>query len=112
MDASVSAEGQTSEIQMYQRSGAGTYQMVVLREQIKLRGRTSHGHKYTVNGGRASGVPNTGCGASWLNIVALVDTLNSMGLVLERDYRIIVNGDDSVVAIRIEVHDGMLSEFA
>jgi hypothetical protein len=65
-------------------------------------GITRKGTRYTLRGSRLSGVPNTSLGNSIVNYAIISYWLNSCGI---RKYRIIVNGDDSVIIIeREDVH--------
>jgi len=96
-DASISVEALTVEQAVYDRMGVGKWAKLVLTQQLYVRGRTSHGHRYAVPGTRCSGDPNTSPGNSMLNAGALVWALEQLGIT---DYRVIVLGDDSVVALK------------
>lgn len=70
-----------------------------LLEQQKLNnGRTHHGVKYRVKGGRMSGEYTTSDGNSLMNYGMITVWLKSHGLTQEQ-FRIHVNGDDSVIIV-------------
>jgi len=65
-------------------------------------GVSKQGTSYTVSGTRMSGVPNTGYGNSIINHAILSYWLNKSNIT---KYKIIVNGDDSIVIIeRVDQH--------
>jgi hypothetical protein len=99
-DASISAEALKVEHRVYARMGAGRWAKVVLQQQLIVRGRSSHGHKYKVDGTRCSGDPNTSPGNTKLTVGAAVWCLYKLGIT---DFRIIALGDDSVIATKARV---------
>lgn len=99
-DASICVEALEVEQQLYEDHGVGKWAQVVLKEQLYVKGKSSHGHRYRVFGTRCSGDPNTSCGNGTLDAGALMFTLGRLGVV---DYRIIVSGDDSVIALKTGV---------
>jgi len=99
-DVSISVAGLMAEQDVYRTHGVGKWARVVLEEQLFVRGKSSHGHTYSIQGTRCSGDPNTSCGNSMLNAGVVVSILVEMGI---KDYRLIVMGDDMVVALRERV---------
>lgn len=68
----------------------------LLTAQLTIQATTPHGLNYRCDGTRASGVPNTSLGNGLTNYAILSHFLRACHV--ER-YRIVVNGDDSVVVI-------------
>lgn len=68
----------------------------ILKKQLKGRGVTQFGIKYELDGTRCSGEYNTGMGNSLISVTMITHVLRRMGI---RKFRIIVNGDDSVIFI-------------
>jgi hypothetical protein len=102
-DASICKEALLVEQQVYDRCGAGPWAKCVLAQQLHVRGKSSHGHRYSITGTRCSGDPNTSCGNSMLNALVLVAALRRLGIF---DFRLIVLGDDSVIALKVQVQVG------
>lgn len=100
-DASISVPALKEEYAVNVRMGAPKWSRLVLVEQQVVHGRSSHGHTYLVKGTRCSGDPNTSPGNSTLNAGALAWALKKLGV---DDYKVIVLGDDSVVALRHPVN--------
>lgn len=73
----------------------------LLKQQLVNRGRTPHGIKYRSKGGRMSGEYTTSDGNSVLNYAMLSTWCKLSGLNPDQ-YRIHVNGDDSVLIMEYE----------
>lgn len=70
----------------------------LLQQQHVNRGCTPHGIRYTVKGGRMSGEYTTSDGNTTMNYAMLATWLKHHGLT-EHEFRIHVNGDDSVIIV-------------
>lgn len=70
----------------------------LLEQQLVNHGRTHHGIKYEVIGGRMSGEYTTSDGNSLMNYAMLVTWLKHYGLD-QHQFRVHVNGDDSVIIV-------------
>lgn len=103
-DVSIPVAGLAAEQSIYKTHGVGKWAQAVLQEQMFVRGVSSHGHKYSIKGTRCSGDPNTSCGNSMLNAGVVVTVLKQLGIT---DYKLIVMGDDMVVALREYVDPDM-----
>jgi hypothetical protein len=68
----------------------------LLDKQLSSHGKTQFGIRYKVKGKRASGQYNTGMGNTTISILFLVDVMERCGIT---NYKIIVNGDDSVLFV-------------
>lgn len=68
----------------------------LLRNQLTTCGFTKHGTQYTVKGTRLSGMPNTSLGNCCSNYGKLSSVMRKSNI---SKYRIVVNGDDSIVMI-------------
>jgi len=99
-DVSLCREALVVEQSVYRRCCAGKWAELVLEEQLLVRGRSSHGHQYRIEGTRCSGDPNTSCGNTMLSVGAISCALAEQGLF---DFRVIAVGDDSVVAVHSPV---------
>lgn len=69
------------------------YLLSLLRWQYGPRGRTSKGVKYTLNGGRCSGVPNTGSGNSFICCCLTLHYLTKRQVKFD----FLCDGDDALI---------------
>lgn len=74
------------------------YLSSLLRWQLGPRGRTSKGVRYTLNGGRCSGVPNTGSGNSFVCCFLTLNYLCSRGIKFD----FLCDGDDALIFLEEE----------
>jgi len=108
-DVSIALEALEVERDTYVRCGVGKWADLVLLNQQHVRGTSSHGHEYSCDGTRCSGDPNTSCGNSMLTVVSvLVSLLESNSIKDINEVRILVMGDDSVVALKTRPYDSDL----
>jgi hypothetical protein len=97
-DANVTVDHIRWESKIYQRICAGPTNQLdwLMRQQLVNRGRTHSGLRYTCRGKKMSGEYNTSLGDSVINAALILDWTAGV------DAEILVNGDDSVVAIQAD----------
>lgn len=97
-DANVTVDHIRWESKIYKRMVAGPTRELdeLMRKQLFNRGRTGSGLRYTCHGKKMSGEYNTGLGDSAINAALILKWVE--GTKAE----VLVNGDDSVVAISTE----------
>jgi len=97
------------EAKIYKMAGPGYHKSrtlsLLLKSQLANRCRTRHGIKYSSQGRRMSGDYNTSLGNTVVNYLALESMARMTGI----KYDAIINGDDSVICIRLQDLDAYLS---
>jgi len=105
-DSTISTQALRFEQLVYGMFSPTDLEKTVLAKQLVRRVRSSHGHVFTVPATRGSGDPNTTCGNTLICGMAMAYAFNVAGV---KDFKIIVGGDDSVVALNGEVDLKLIS---
>jgi hypothetical protein len=97
-DANVTTEHIEWESRCYQKVLAGPLKQFkwLMRQQLANRGRTTSGLRYTCRGKKMSGEYNTSLGDGVINAALLLSWVKGL------DAEVLVDGDDSVIAISAE----------
>jgi hypothetical protein len=95
-DGHTEYEAIMAEVNYYDKASAfGVRVSQLLRQQFQVRGRTTNGWKFSHRGKVCSGVINTSFGNSLRN--GMIMSSYAEGMKLEKDWAMIVLGDDNII---------------
>jgi len=102
-EANITVECLKTELDIYLRLGMNALTAQLFKKQFEMDVRSKSGRvRFTREGGRASGVPNTGTGNSWLNALYHFAYFISLGFTPQEvidAIRMMVLGDDNFTII-------------